>query len=575
MKKKILFTILLVSLLTCIFAISASAAVIYKTADGEILFTAQDENADRVFESYTGSFPKTDKDGVALTWYLTGEETDADGNVVRTVASFQTLDQTGTHASLFDKGVYKYVDKNKELSIVSAYFPDNSGILTFSMSDSGYGDAYSFASDHSNLLFLRLPNTLTDLPSRIAQSTPIIHCEIPDEAPFTTISNVSFYDARNLRSVDIPASVTIIKGSNHSNNGFAFYNCISLTDVNFSENSRLETIEMNAFNNCKGLKEITVPNSVVNLGERAFQACSSLETIRLGANAGKGLDTYNVQSMLWGCTSLKYVYMSNTMVPTAGSHLFDSGSTGMVIFYTGDYEDYEALKAILTTLKNNGKFVNATAVEWDETKDDQFYKDTAAQENKNYVVYGYNACRAFYSNEHNFGEPTYGFDGEKYLSNYCKTGTCENCGDEVVEVLTEALFTNKGYSKELGGTFFDYGFVANKEAIALYEGITGNTVSYGIIAAKKTVSTDGKLINDSLSAVDGAISMSFSATAYNVYNVKVTGITEEAHKSQELYCSAYVIDGEGVFYIGNSVTTNAVLVSFDSITEATPSTEKK
>ena len=245
MKKKILFTILLVSLLTCIFAISASAAVIYKTADGETLFTAQDENADRIFESYTGSFPKTDKEGEALTWYLTGEETDADGNVVRTVASFQTLENTGTHASLSESGVYKYVDKNKELSIVSAYFPDNSGVLTFSMSDSGYGDAYNFASDHSNLLFLRLPNTLTDLPSRIAQSTPIIDCEISDDAPFETISNVAFYDARNLRSVDIPAYVTVIKGSNHSNNGFAFYNCISLTDVNFSENSRLETIEMN------------------------------------------------------------------------------------------------------------------------------------------------------------------------------------------------------------------------------------------------------------------------------------------------------------------------------------------
>lgn len=567
MKKKILFTILLVSLLTCIFAISASAAVIYKTADGETLFTAQDENADRIFESYTGSFPKTDKEGEALTWYLTGEETDADGNVVRTVASFQTLENTGTHASLSESGVYKYVDKNKELSIVSAYFPDNSGVLTFSMSDSGYGDAYNFASDHSNLLFLRLPNTLTDLPSRIAQSTPIIDCEISDDAPFDTISNVAFYDARNLRSVDIPAYVTVIKGSNHSNNGFAFYNCISLTDVNFSENSRLETIEMNVFNNCTGLKEITVPNSVVNLGERAFQACSSLETIRLGANAGKGLESYNVQSMLWGCTSLKYVYMSNTMVPTAGSHLFESGSNGMVIFYTGSLEEYEALKETLISLKNNGKFTNATAVEWDSTKDDQFYKDTASTENKNYVVYGYNACKAFYEGEHSFNEPSYGFLGKEYVSSYVKTGVCQNCNDKVVTELTGALFTNKGYSKELDGTYFDYGFVANREEIAKYEALTGNTVSYGIIAAKKTASESGALIDENGVAIDGAILMSFDTTSYNLYNVKVTGISSENAETQ-IYCSAYVYEAGKTVYIGNTVNEYAVLISLSQI-EAT------
>lgn len=568
MKKKILFISLLVSLFTCFFALSASAAVVYKTADGETLFTAVDENADRIFESYTGAFPKTDKNGEALTWYLTGEETDADGNVVRTVASFQTLDQTGANASLSEKGVYKYVDKNKELSIVSAYFPDNSGVLTFSMSDSGYGDAYSFASDHSNLLFLRLPNTLTELPSRIVQSTPIIDCEISDDAPFETISNVAFYDARNLRSVDIPASVTIIKGSSHSNNGFAFYNCISLTDVDFSENSHLETIEMNAFNSCRGLKEITVPNSVVNLGERAFQDCSSLETIRLGANAGKGLTDFNVQSMLWGCKSLKYVYMSNTMLPTAGSHLFESGSNGMVIFYTGSLEEYEALKETLISLKNNGKFTNATAIEWDATKDDQFYKDTASTENKNYVVYGYNACKAFYEGEHNFNEPIYDFSGEDYVSSYVKTGVCKNCDDKVVTELTGALFINKGYSKEINGTCFDYGFSVNREEIAKYEALTGNIVSYGIIAASKTVSENGMLIDENGVAINGAISMNFEYTAYNVYNVKIKGIGSEDSEKQ-LYCSAYVYEAGKTAYFGKDVTEQAALISLTQIEAST------
>jgi hypothetical protein len=272
--------------------------------------------------------------------------------------------------------------------------------------------------------------------------------------------------------------------------------------------------------------------------------------------------------MLYGCNSLKYVYMSDTMVPTSGSHLFDSGASGMVIFYTGDQAEYEALKAILTTLKNNGKFVNATAVEWDPTKDDQFYKDTASTENKNYVVYGYNACKAFYEGEHSFSEPSYGFLGEKYLSSYAKTGVCKNCNDKVVTELVGALFTNKGYSKELDGTYFDYGFSVNREEIAKYEAITGNTVSYGIVAAKKTASESGALIDENGETIDGVISMSFDTTTYNVYNVKVTGIGSEDIEKQ-LYCSAYVYEAGKTAYIGKAVTEQAALISFSQIEAGT------
>lgn len=571
MKKKFLLTFLILSLLVCVFAISASASVIYKTSDEKVLFTAEVKDGGRNFVSYEGSFPTTDGNGNALTWYVVNTET-VNTDTVHTVASFNTIDTTGEHASLSDGGQYKYVNQAKELSVVSVYFPDDANVLTISMSDSGYGNAYGHGSDKSNLLFLRLPNTLTDLPSRICQATNVIDCTVADSAPFETISNTAFYDCTNLRSVDISANVTLIKGSNHSNNGFAFYNCISLVDVDFSENSKLVTIDQNAFNSCKALVEITIPNTVVNLGNNAFMYCSSLTTIRLGANAGKGLDAYNVQSMLYGCNSLKYVYMSDTMVPTSGSHLFDSGASGMVIFYTGSFEEYESLYATLKSLGNNGKFINATAVEWDKTKDDQFYKDIAATENKNYVVYGYNACKAFYDNKHEFGETIYCFEKENYLSSFLETGVCENCESRVVEELCKALFTNKGYSKEEGGSFFTYGFVANRDEIAKYEKFTGERVLYGIIAANKSLSSDGALLDANGNAIEGAISADFTNMDYTIYNVKITGIGEE-NKASDLYCSAYVVDCGIISYIGNTVTDTSSLISYDKIDAIIPDEE--
>ena len=566
MKKKLLLTLLIVSVLVCVFAISASASVIYKTSDEKVLFTAEVKDGGRNFASYVGSFPTTDGNGNALTWYVVNTET-VNTDTVHTVASFNTIDTTGEHASLSDGGQYKYVNQAKELSVVSVYFPDDANVLTISMSDSGYGNAYGHGSDNSNLLFLRLPNTLTDLPSRICQATNVIDCTVADSAPFETISNTAFYDCINLRSVDISANVTLIMGSNHSNNGFAFYNCISLVDVDFSENSKLVTIDQNAFNSCKALVEITIPNTVVNLGNNAFMYCSSLTTIRLGANAGKGLDTYNVQSMLYGCNSLKYVYMSDTMVPTSGSHLFDSGASGMVIFYTGDQTEYEALKAILTTLKNNDKFVNATAMEWDATKDDQYYKDLAATENKNYVVYGYNTCNAFYDGKHTeSGTPTYKYSGEEYLSNYVAISACSVCGITDSEtVVCGPLFINKGYAKEENGSLFTYGIVVDKDEIAKYVAHTGKAFNYGMIVAAGDLVNDGALFDESAKAIDGTIIIDVTTTKYTVYQLKMTGI-KDTQKDLSVYACAYVIDGTAVSYIGEETTDSAVAISYNQIT---------
>ena len=570
MKKKILLTLVLVSMLALMFAVASSAATLYKTADGTTLFTGVDENADRIFDSYEGSFPNTDESGNALTWYIVSTET-TETDTVHTVASFLTLDTTGEHASLSDAGVYKYVNTEKELSLVSVYFPNNSGILTLNLSGDGYGNTYDFATDKSNLLYLTLPNTLTELPKRVCQSTPVIDCTIPDEAPFESISAVAFYKAKNLYSVDIPANVTIIYSNGHSNDGYPFYECVSLVDVDFAENSKLETIQQNSFNRCTALKEITIPNSVVNLGNNVFMYCSGLETVRLGANAGKGLTEYNVQSMLYGCNSLKYVYMSDTMVPTSGSHLFDSGASGMVIFYTGDQTEYEALKAILTTLNNNGKFVNATAIEWDATKDDQYYKDLAATEKKNYVVYGYNTCNAFYDGEHGESTTTYKFKDELYTSKYCSYTGCARCNSTIEKEEADALFTNKGYSTNtIDGVGITYTIVFNPTAIEKYEELAKTTFEYGLIAATTNVVSDGVLFDATGTAVDkNAIVTGFAGTDYTIYNLKITSIPAEAQETG-IYACAYIIDTNSagvktINYVGNAVATEAEAVTYQAI----------
>ena len=553
MKKKLLLIFSMLALLVCVFAISVSAAsVIYKDTEGNVLFTAQTSDVNRVFASYEGSFPNFDDEGNALTWYVTGSE-EVDGAQQITVASFTTIDASGVHATLADNGTYSYVNRDKELSIVSAYFPDNSNIVKLSLSDSGYAIKYIFSDEkQSNLLFLRVPNTLTELPSRIVQATQIIDFTAPDDALYPSLSATNFYDCQNMRSVDIPKNVTVIYSNSHPNNGHTFYRCTKLTDVHFAPDSQLQTIQSHAFSNCKALKEIAIPNSVVELGSQVFWDCSSLETVRLGASQGKNLDSYSVQSMLYGCNSLKYVYISSTLAPTSGSHLFFSGSSGMVFFYTGTYEQYEALKATLVTLTNNGKFTGATPIEWDSKNDDQFYKDMAANDKKNYVVYGYNSCNAFYGGQHALT----GEEKMKFISYYeaiTFACDCENgCGNTVIntEKTIAPIFTCLGYSaSENGPSGIAIGYTVNNEAIAKYETVTGKTLNYGVFAATKEKLGDNDIFGSDGTLAKGVVTSDVTKHGFTAFELKVTGFANE-HKDLLLALGAYVIttDGETTEY---------------------------
>lgn len=559
MKKRFLI-IAMVAAIACLLAISASAATIYYNDEsGNTLFVGVDENNDRVFETYSGSFPNTDEGGNALTWYIT--ETNVQGDdTVHTVESFLTIDTTGEHASLSEKGVYKYVNKDREISIVSAYFPNNSNILTLSLSDSGYGTAYNYESDKSNILFLTLPNTLTEMPSRLGQATPLIDCTIDDGALTPSYGATVFYMAKNLRSVDIPAAVTILYSNGHQNDGFPFFNCVSLVDVHFAPDSKLETIQTNAFNSCTALKEITVPNSVINLSARAFQNCKSLETVRLGANVGKGLETYNVQSMFYLCDSLKYLYFSETMVPTTGSHMFNGGTSGMVYFYTGNFEQYEAFKAILVTLKDSTKFTNATPIEWDSTKSDQYYKDLAAADNKNYVVYGYGKCEAFYGGHSWKGETNVIF--ESYFDDIGIGDTCANCGKAEAKEIIKAIFEWKGYSASTYGESLSLtqGFGINHESVEAYREYAPD-FDFGIFA---TVNKTGGAYTPDF-ASDSVIHINFNKAANSLIDVKVTGIPSNKGDSLIVFC-AYVKDGAKTYYLDGGKTTSTVTgISYNEI----------
>ena len=74
--------------------------------------------------------------------------------------------------------------------------------------------------------------------------------------------------------VVVPSTVTEIKA-----HAFAF--CEELTSVVFEENSQLTAIGNSAFEHCRSLKEIAIPDGVISIGDFAFSSCNRLTSITI------------------------------------------------------------------------------------------------------------------------------------------------------------------------------------------------------------------------------------------------------------------------------------------------------
>lgn len=121
---------------------------------------------------------------------------------------------------------------------------------------------------------------------------------IPSEIngkPVTAIEADAFANNTTIKSVSIPASVTLIEA-------FAFSKCSNLSNVTFAENSQLKTIQSCAFEYCTSLTSIAIPEGVTFIGDNVFDRCSNLESISIPESVTSiGYGTF------YGCTNLKDV----------------------------------------------------------------------------------------------------------------------------------------------------------------------------------------------------------------------------------------------------------------------------
>lgn len=128
--------------------------------------------------------------------------------------------------------------------------------------------------------------------------TALTDVVLPENTSLAIIDNNAFYNCPNLVNINIPEGITAI-------DDLAFYNC-GFSSINLP--STLTTIysgsgsSKGAFRNCKNLSTVSLPESVVKVGDYAFNGCTSLTDIYLPASI-----TSYATTALYGCTALTTV----------------------------------------------------------------------------------------------------------------------------------------------------------------------------------------------------------------------------------------------------------------------------
>ena len=121
----------------------------------------------------------------------------------------------------------------------------------------------------------------------------------------TDIGESAFEWCRALTKITIPDSVINIKNK-------AFYDCNKLESVAVSQNSKLTNIGIEAFRGCSSLKTVDLPKSVTAIGDRAFYNCKELASVVIPA----GVSNIKIATFL-GCTALESITFKEGSILTS------------------------------------------------------------------------------------------------------------------------------------------------------------------------------------------------------------------------------------------------------------------
>ena len=183
-------------------------------------------------------------------------------------------------------------------NIKSHTFENGVGIIKFREPITAIGKFTWELNSIPNIVPVKPMHCAFRIPRRIETPPTIPRIRMPKTTNVSTYTNhkfVSFKGCTSLTSITIPESVIVIGNE-------AFYGCSSLTSITIPDSAT--SIGSSAFYGCSSLTSITIPDGVTSIGYGAFE----------------------------GSKSLTSVYCKTTTPPTGGPYMFHYQASGRKIY---------------------------------------------------------------------------------------------------------------------------------------------------------------------------------------------------------------------------------------------------
>lgn len=182
---------------------------------------------------------------------------------------------------------------------------DKTGFNVIWFEDATLGQALAekFGSDGYLTMAQAAAVTKDEMKSFISANWPSKGASFNEFQYFTNVSPIPSWQAKTIRKITLPNSVTVIPEYSFMKSG--------LGEIN--NTSQITVVGDRAFNSCTTLKSIDL-SSATKIGEEAFRGNSQLESVGDTKNL-----TYIGQSAFKACSSLKKIDLSNLKTVCAGA----------------------------------------------------------------------------------------------------------------------------------------------------------------------------------------------------------------------------------------------------------------
>lgn len=343
----------------------------------------------------------------------------------------------------------------------------------------------------------------------------------------------------------------------------AFQDCAGLTNITIP--NTITTIGEYAFKNCTGLKVVTIPDSIIKIGSYAFQNCSGMTSVTLSQNLVSIGD-----AAFWNCSGLKSLTIPNS-VTTIGESAFRecSGikeltlSENLTKINARTFEECSGLTSVIipdsvTTLCNDyysgtGAFAHCTNLEKilipdtvATIEEDVFFKCNKL------TIYGHDEMVSKqYAQDNNINF--------KYIEEWDESDVGDDITPPTVKSLRVDYSSVLGYPSESSLCYVPAG-KSIKIYVEFSELLSGETAPTLIIKCGKN--------GENIEVSNGVISGSSVVYTYTIREqdkgimtaVELSGgdVTDESGNSAQLSCPELIIQytGDHVYANGTGVSSN-------------------